>query len=218
MPRIFSFRAIIIGSVLLSSYAYFHQGEGWNENSRFDMTRAIVQHHTFRIDAYHQNTGDKAYFGGHYYCDKAPGLSLTAIPIWELVRETLHLTGRNALSGRGVIAAEYLSTIVVVGLPTSLAGVALFLLALEFGASLGGATFGALVFGLATPMWCYATEFWGHATAAALLLFAYATAFHIRSPYSAQHDLCMSAIIGLLAGWATVTDFTSGPAAALIGV
>ncbi len=51
-----------------------------NENTRFDLTFSIVFHHTTSIDAYHANTLDKAFKDGHYYCDKAPGLSYLAVP------------------------------------------------------------------------------------------------------------------------------------------
>src|SRR4051812_36265094 len=45
---------------LLCFYAYFYSGTGWNQNSRFDLTRAIVEEHTIRIDSFQKNTGDKA--------------------------------------------------------------------------------------------------------------------------------------------------------------
>jgi hypothetical protein len=61
-------------------YAYFYQAGGWNQNSRFDLTRAIVEHHTIAIDAFADNTGDKAQREGHWFSDKAPGLSLLAVP------------------------------------------------------------------------------------------------------------------------------------------
>src|SRR5207249_4759356 len=107
-------RAIVVAVALLSSYAYFYHGGGWNENSRFDLTRAIVEHHTLRIDAYHQNTGDKAFFDGHYYSDKAPGLSLAAVLVWEAASETLRLAGKDPASERSVSAESHLSTVVVV--------------------------------------------------------------------------------------------------------
>lgn len=208
--------ATITVAAVLSSYAYFYQGGGWNANSRFDLTRALIEHHTFRIDAYHGNTGDKSFFNGHYYSDKAPGLSLAAVPVWEIASVALRLAGKDPLSERSIILKSYLSTIILVGLPTALAVGCVFLLSLEFGASVGGATFGALTFGLATPMWCYATEFWGHAPAGAFLLFAYFAAWHVHTSGSLRRDLWLSAGVGLLGGWATVTDFTAAPAAAIV--
>ncbi|HEX7191226.1 MAG TPA: hypothetical protein VF381_06585, partial [Thermoanaerobaculia bacterium] len=61
--------------------AYFYAGAGWNQNATFDLTRAMVERHTFAIDAYAGNTGDVSYANGHVYANKAPALSfLAAIP------------------------------------------------------------------------------------------------------------------------------------------
>lgn len=59
-------------------YGYFWGGGGWNQNSVFDVTRAIVEQKTIAIDAFATNTGDLLLRDGHYYANKAPGLSLLA--------------------------------------------------------------------------------------------------------------------------------------------
>ncbi len=74
-------RALLIAAVVLVSYAYFYEGGGWNQNSRLDLVRAIVEQGTLRIDPFHENTNDKAFANGHYYSDKAPGLALLAVPV-----------------------------------------------------------------------------------------------------------------------------------------
>ena len=79
-------------ALALGVYAYFYQAGGWNQNARFDLVRAIVERGTLRIDAYESNTGDKAERDGHLYSDKAPGVSLTALPMYAAV---------HALGGRG---------------------------------------------------------------------------------------------------------------------
>src|SRR6059058_4555001 len=61
------------------TYAYFQAGGGWNQNSQFDLTRAIVERHTFAIDAYASNTGDLSTYNCHLYTNKAPGLSLVGV-------------------------------------------------------------------------------------------------------------------------------------------
>src|SRR5919202_6154659 len=71
---------LLVGLLLLGSYAYFYQGGGWNQNSRLDLSRALVERGTLQIDAYADNTGDKAVFDGHAYSDKAPGQALAAVP------------------------------------------------------------------------------------------------------------------------------------------
>src|SRR5947207_12425834 len=72
--------------------AYFHAGGGWNQNASFDLTRAIVERHTFAIDAYAGNTGDVSFANGHVYANKAPALSwLAAIP-YALIPGAVPLT------------------------------------------------------------------------------------------------------------------------------
>ena len=51
--------AALLGLASFLSFAYFYEGGGWNQNSRFDLLRAIVERHTLTIDAYHENTGTK---------------------------------------------------------------------------------------------------------------------------------------------------------------
>src|SRR5487761_99793 len=85
--------AILLGLLSFLSFLYFYEGGGWNQNSRFDLLRAIVERHTLQIDDYHQNTGDKAHFAGHYYSDKAPGLVFLAVPFALAGRTALRIVG-----------------------------------------------------------------------------------------------------------------------------
>ena len=68
-------RAVVRVFVLaFAIYAYFMpRWADWNIDSRLDLAHAIVDKQTLRIDAYNQNTWDKAVYQGHYYSDKAPG-------------------------------------------------------------------------------------------------------------------------------------------------
>ena len=168
-----------IFTLLFASYAYFYQAGGWNQNSRFDLVRAVTNDHAVRIDPYQRNTGDKALYDGHYYSDKAPGLALAAIPIAEAGRLALLASGGDPESFAGLAILSYLATVLTVGLLTALAGVVLYDLSIELGASMGGALFAATAFGLATPMWTLATLFIGHAMAAAGLLLAFAATARI---------------------------------------
>src|SRR6202040_406259 len=85
-------RAILF-VLLFASFAYFYQAGGWNQNSRFDLVRAITNEHTLNIDPFKFSTGDIAFFEGHYYSDKAPGLALTAAPLVAAVRPVMHAFG-----------------------------------------------------------------------------------------------------------------------------
>src|ERR1700681_3699984 len=98
--------AVLLGFVIFFSFIYFYEGGGWNQNSRFDLLRAIVERHTLQIDAYHENTQDKAHFRGHYYSDKAPGLVFLAVPFAAMARAALRASGINHESTRREIVAS----------------------------------------------------------------------------------------------------------------
>ena len=50
----------------LFCYAYFFpRWAEWNQNSRMDLTLAIVEQGRFAIDDYYENTGDYAVYGDH---------------------------------------------------------------------------------------------------------------------------------------------------------
>lgn len=211
-------RALLIAAVVFISYAYFYQGGGWNQNSRFDLVRAIVEQGTLRIDAYHENTDDKAFANGHYYSDKAPGLAFLAVPIAEVTQPLLRAGGVDPASARGLVAMSYLVTVFTVALPMSAACGVLFLIELWLGSDVCAAAFGALALGLATPMWAYSTLFWGHSLAGACLVFGFAFALRLRRNQTRARDVLLGLSVGLTAGWATVTEYPAAPAAVVLAV
>ncbi len=108
--------AILLGLVAFLSFSYFYEGGGWNQNSRFDLLRAIVERHTLQIDAYHENTQDKAHVNGHYYSDKAPGLVFLAVPFALAARPALRMVGIDPESPRGEFALSYFVSLGAVGI------------------------------------------------------------------------------------------------------
>jgi hypothetical protein len=204
-----------LGAVIFLSFIYFYEGGGWNQNSRFDLLRAIVEQHTLQIDSYHENTQDKAHFRGHYYSDKAPGLVFLAVPFALAARPALRIAGIDPDSARGEFWLSYLVTAWAVALPTALAGICLYFLALRFGGSSIGAAFGLMVLALGTPLWVYASLFWAHALVGACLLFAFAAALKISD---SEQDFVWALAVGLAAGWATVTEYPAAPASAMLAL
>lgn len=219
--------------LLVLSYAYFYQGGGWGQNSRFDLVRAMTIDRSFRIDPYHQNTGDKAFSNGHYYSDKAPGQALLAFLAVEPARRALLLVGGDPETFAGVALLSYLATVLTVSVTTAVAGVVVFDLALAWGTSQGGALFAATAFGLATPMWPLATIFIGHALSAACLVVAFAAAWALgcgnsralqRSrlaemvPWVALPEWVLGLAVGLAAGWATVSEFPAAVPAVILAL
>jgi hypothetical protein len=210
--------AFLLGAVTFLSFVYFYEGGGWNQNSRFDLLRAIVEKHTLQIDAYHENTEDKAHFQGHYYSDKAPGLVFLAVPFALAVRPAMRLVGTDPESVRGEFVLSYVVSACAVALPAALAGVCLFFLGLRFGSGVDGAAFGVVVMSVATPMWAYASLFWAHALVGACLVFAFACALKLREGASGRSEFLWALGVGLAAGWATVTEYPAAPASAMLAL
>lgn len=171
------------------TYAWFYQAGGWNQNSRFDLTRAIAEKGTFRIDAYVENTGDMSLREGHFYCDKAPGVS------WLCVPPTVVTHG-------SVDTRAYVATLFAIGLPSALAVVVLFWILGE----LGLPRWIAVVWGLASLALPYSTLLYAHQLVAALFIGAFAILLRARRvpPWPALMFLC-----GLLLGFAIACDYSA---------
>lgn len=84
--------------ILVVCYGYFMpRWADWGANSRADLVYAIGDQGVLNIDAYHENTGDKACYPGpydpasdtcqgHYYTDKSLGPSLVALPFYMVFK------------------------------------------------------------------------------------------------------------------------------------
>jgi 4-amino-4-deoxy-L-arabinose transferase-like glycosyltransferase len=208
----------ILAITLFISYAYFYQAGGWNQNSRFDLVRAMLERGTLRIDAYAQNTGDKATFDGHVYSDKAPGQALASVPAVAAGAALIRATGGDPTSDVSLALLAYVATIWASGVPTVIAAIAVAYSARRLGASLDGALVAALGLGLGSPAWVYASLLWGHALAAGCLAAAFAGAIALRESGSQRRDTWLSLLVGAACGWAVVTEYPAGPAAIFIGV
>src|SRR4051812_25401531 len=67
-------------------------GQLWNADTHVYLTASIVDRASLNIDPFAKLTGDLASANGHYFADKAPGLSLVAVPIYAMIR-LLYLHG-----------------------------------------------------------------------------------------------------------------------------
>jgi hypothetical protein len=59
---------------------------GAQDTSRLALSESIVLRGSLNIDPYWPLTIDRAFTGGHWYSDKAPGVSLIAVPVVEAIR------------------------------------------------------------------------------------------------------------------------------------
>jgi len=204
--RVTSRRWLALAGLLFVSYAWFYQAGGWNQNSRFDLIRAIAERGTLRIDAYHRNTGDKAVFRGHMYSDKPPGQAFLAAPFVAAAHPVV----------KSPTGMSYLATLVTAAVPAAAAALLVVWLAIRLGASTGGGLFAGLVYGLGTPAFAYATLLWGHALVAFGLVAAFACAVAVDVAGPRRRDWLLGLGLGAAAGWATATEYQAAPMAVLL--
>jgi len=164
--------ARLLAVVLLASYGWFHHQGGFSQNTRWDLTRALVERGTFAIDAYHGNTQDKAVVDGRYYCDKPPLPSLLAVPAYLAFVRALRALGRDPTTPRAEAVAFWLARMTAVSLAGAALAVGLGHTVARHGGA--GAAAAAVGLGLGTLVFPYATVFYGHVVAAALVFAAFA--------------------------------------------
>jgi hypothetical protein len=209
-----------------AAYAYFFAGGGWNQNATFDLTRAIVERHTFAIDAYAGNTGDVSSNRGHVYANKAPALAwIAAIPYAPLYAFE-HARGADPGNAQLLTINAYLCSLVCVALPGALIPAMLFLYARRRGFDARWSAIVALSAALATQLLPYASIFMVHVPSAALLLFAFTTprralagfaaAMAVAMNYLCAPALLVFAFIGPKKSWLRYALGAIAPIAALI--
>jgi hypothetical protein len=221
------------------TYAYFHQGGGWNQNGRFALTRALVESREPWIDRYFVYasgdqglrripvvngvfvdggrslalawqkpdgsmialaadapadayrlpadwagvTGDLAFAYGHLHPNKAPGVSLAAVPGYALVLGVERLFAIDPDDARVLTVNAWLSGVLSVGLIAALGLVAFWRLALTLAEGRAAPALAAtLALGFGTLYFPYATMMLEHVLAAAALIGAFAFVYRTPSP------------------------------------
>ncbi|MFZ5896055.1 MAG: hypothetical protein ACOY0T_33675 [Myxococcota bacterium] len=207
----------VVCAVLALSYGYFFSGGGWNQASRFALVRAIVEQKTIQIDRYHHVTGDKAQRDGHYYCDKAPGVSFIAVPVVAAARPILKMVGVDAQSQAGLTWLAFLATFFASSMPSVGGAAASMWLARRLGAEPWHAALAALTVGLGTPTFAYSILFWGHATAGACLIAALALGVAAVETQELRGRLLRSTVTGLLLASAALVEYPAAGAGSIVG-
>lgn len=212
-------RALLIIMPGALYFFYVPRGISWNEQSHLVLTYQLFDHHTAVIDPYAFNLGDRSFWHGHYYSDKAPGLSLLALPVYALLRLTLPASFFGPLSAVAFIT-QHLIVCAVIGIPTAFCTRWLYL---RWSSDLAHLTrrsgqmrraaatlaLGTALAGLAFP---YSTVFFSHQVAA-LLLFAAFVLLSGARPESAGRVIWA----GVLAGVAVACEYPSLLFGALLG-
>lgn len=193
-----------------------------NNSTRLFAAISLAEQGDATIDEFAALTIDKAQFGEHTYLDKAPGMTLLATPV---VAGAFLATGEGArYLDKRIEAPDLtrylrlrlrLATILITGLLTALASVALWSLARDVSGSEDAALFAAIAYGLGTPVWGWSTTLFGHAPVAALWTIAiWAIWRGTGARASGRHAV----IAGAALGWAVVIEYQAVIGGTVIGL
>lgn len=203
--------AVVLGLFVWFSCAWFGAAE-WNPNNATRLAAAVsmVEDGDATIDEYDAITIDKARFGDHVYMDKAPGMTLLALPwVWVADRVTGDVASNHAkawvengiwgyLRLRLRLAAAFGPAIL-----TALAAVAMLSLGSAIGGSAEAGLFAALGYALGSTVWGWSTTLFGHAAVADLTVIALWAAWRVEPRRWAM------ALAGAALGWAVTTEVTA---------
>ncbi len=221
---------ILLFLILFAANVYFFpRWADWGQNSRLDLTLAIVDQGSFEIGDYYHNTGDYAKFEGRYYSDKAPGPSFLGVPVYAAARPLLQsgpvqgiitrLASSDAFGstlneeGTGLQQEKIyqalvlmIVTMVVVALPSAFLGVLLYRLLNQINEARGWNVAAVLVWGLATPAFPYSGTFISHQLVAFLLFAAFWLGFQMRQ---GRLSPAWAGLVGFLLGYAVISEYPS---------
>ncbi|HEV3094332.1 MAG TPA: hypothetical protein VGY30_07430 [Solirubrobacteraceae bacterium] len=184
------------------SYATLIQSFSWNQTSHYDLIRSLDNDRT-TIDAYQENTGDKAFYKGHWYSARAPGLALFALPYYDALKGLdAEAVARSSQAQRGEDEMIYF-----VGLWANvLPGLVLLLLVgwLAEGLEPGYGAATAVILGLGTLTLPLSTLLFSHVFSACLGFAAFALLMRERAgPPNAWYI----GVAGLLLGYAGASEY-----------
>lgn len=214
--------------LIVTAYGFFIASDAnWNTESHLYTAFALVDHHTVSIDDYRVRLGDRAYWNGHYYSDKAPGLALAAAPVYaglrlafprevgQAYRPYPHM--RYAIS-RSTVYVRYIITYVLVIVPSAILAILLWLFLSRF-TSYGGGLMIAGVYALGTPAYAFSIRFYSHQFSAVLLFSAFLLIFHrVKGRLPSRSVILASCLAGLLCAYAAISEYPTAVISALIAV
>src|SRR5688572_21232141 len=176
-------------------YAWFFAGDGFNQFSHFDTTRAIVERGSFEITPYADNTMDVTVVGDRVYSNKPPGLALFASPMYFIVEKVQRARGVSLDDKQAFRRTLYLVTIWASAVPGAILSVAIYWYFRRTGSEVSEALLLAGAFAFGTLVFPYASVMMVHNLVAACLFVAWLL---VTSPKpTPARDAVAGAVLGL---------------------
>lgn len=214
--------------ILLVAFAYiFPRWADWSQNSRLNLTLAIVDDGSLAIDRFGDNTGDYALFEGRRYSDKAPGPSFLAVPVYAAARPFLQSAVIQSLferlahssafgvtldsEGSGLrtdkiyyFTVLYLCTLAVSAIPSAWLGVMIYRFLRYLGVGTAWVAVIVLIYGLATNAFPYSGAFFSHQLTAFLLFGAFLLGYEMKQGWRPPQ---WTLVAGLMLAWSVISEY-----------
>lgn len=213
-------RLLLFALVWLSCVWFGSWALNPNNATRMYAGMTLVERGDARIDAYRALTIDEAEFDGHFYMDKASGMTLLSLPAMALADkigppiEYIPPTIYDARFEHLMTVRLRLAVAMVSAVIAALAALAMHDLGLRLTGSAGGALVAGLGFALGTPVWGWSTTLFGHAPVAGLFVIA------VWALWRAGEGNAMrfAAIGGAALGLAVLIEFEAALAGSVIAI
>lgn len=182
-------------------YLCFAKFQNWNDNSKLDLTRSIVDEHRLEIDSYINNTGDRAYYNGHYYCDKAPGASFLTVPVYAVFRLFFGMPDTDFK----LHILEFMIVAFSSALFSALLVVLIYKISRFFLKKESQRMLVTIIFGLGTMIFVYATIYYQHIIATFFAFLCFYLIFKMKQEKKDSYYF----LAGLSGGMAIITDYST---------
>lgn len=202
----------------------------WNTESHLYPAFAMVDHHTVNIDAYHQGLGDKSFWNGHYYTDKAPGLSFLAVPVYAAMRVILpnvkvqgfllyHHIKNYYYIPENMTYLRYGITYMLVALPSAALAILLWYFLMCITGRTGWSLGVAATYALGTMAYVYSIWYFSHQICAVLLFSAFLLLFfYVRGKEYGRSAALAAGGAGLLVGYSIISEYPTAVIGAALAV
>lgn len=213
------FALLLFAATFLCGAVFFSTGR-WAQTAHDDLTWAIVEQGSFRIDAYitdaenNINTGDWAKHDGHYYSNKAPGVSFPGALVYApLYYGEKHWFGEGKIPVKIDVWNLWIINLFCSVLPFALCSVLIFKILRGFGYSIPKSAMIAELTALCTPLWPYSAMNWAHPMAACCLTAAACLLLKHHDTKEGRREISLPlAEAGAFCGLAFLTDYGAGAA------
>ncbi|PIR53828.1 hypothetical protein COU75_04030 [Candidatus Peregrinibacteria bacterium CG10_big_fil_rev_8_21_14_0_10_42_8] len=201
--------SLVLLVTLMWSFGYMRPAWGYNQATRLDVLHAVFTEGTIAIDSFHENTGDKIEWNGHYYSEKAPGVVVIAAPAFATIYAILGALSIDINGDLGWKISEWFTTVFSVGLLAAVSALFLFALLKKYTHSYA-AFVSTVALYTGSLVFTYAGMLFSHTVTVSLLIIAlWAIDSSVGLISQGNHSRRHSLLAGLCLGLAIACEYTS---------